>query len=161
MKYEWRNYVPETMGYIENWLDEDAVKYTGLDERFYDFYEYWANEDGFDVGKNFWCKVVCENGNPIAVIAFCEHECRILIMEIVVKPEKRGHGIGTNLLKELLEAKAVIGIPIHKWEAVIFPDNVASIKAFANAGFQYHHTHEDGKSVLYVYERKSDHPKPY
>lgn len=160
MKYEWHNYDPETMGYIENWLDEEAVKFTGLDEGFRDFYAYWANEDGFDVGKNFWCKVVCENDDPFAVIAFCQNEYKILIMEIVVKPENRGHGIGTNLLRALLEDQAVIGISIDTCEAVIFPENIASKKAFENAGFQYHHTHEDGKSMLYRYERESDPLKP-
>ncbi len=32
MKYVWRDYNPETMGYIEKWLDETAVKMTGMDE---------------------------------------------------------------------------------------------------------------------------------
>lgn len=58
MNFTWRDYHPETMKYIENWLDESAVKSTGLDDGFHDFYEYWANEDGFVVGENFWCKVV-------------------------------------------------------------------------------------------------------
>lgn len=140
------------MGYIENWLDERAVKFTGLDDGFRDFYEYWVNEDGFAAGENFWCKVVCENDNPFAVIAFCQHENKTLIMEIVVDPEKRGQGSGSKLLKELLENEEIIGFSIHKSEAVIFPSNIASQKAFENAGFQYHHTHEDGNAMYYVYE---------
>ncbi len=152
MNFVWRDYNPKTMDYIENWLDESAVKSTGLDEGFHDFYEYWANEDGFVVGENFWCKVVCENDKPLAVIAFCQHEYKLLIMEIVVAPEKRVQGIGTKLLKELLDSEEIIGFPIHKSEAVIFPSNIASQKAFENAGFRYHHTHEDGTSMSYVYE---------
>ena len=69
MKFVWSDYDPETMGYVESWLDESAVKNTGLDEGFRDFYEYWAKEDGYAVGENFWCKVVFENGQPFAVIA--------------------------------------------------------------------------------------------
>ena len=152
MNFVWRDYDPKTMGYIENWLDESAVKSTGLDEGFRDFYEYWANEDGFVVGENFWCKVVSENDTPFAVIAFCQHEHKIIIMEIVVQPEKRRQGIGTKLLKELLEGEEVIGCAIQKSEAVIFPSNIASQRVFENAGFQYHHTHEDGTSMSYVYE---------
>ncbi len=152
MNFVWRDYNPKTMEYIENWLDESTVKSTGLDESFRDFYEYWANEDGFVVGENFWCKVVCENDKPFAVIAFCQHEHKILIMEIVVAPEKRGQGIGTRLLKELFASEEIIGFAIHKSEAVIFPSNIASRKAFENAGFQYHHTHEDGDAMYYVYE---------
>ena len=64
MNFVWCDYNPETMGYIENWLDESAVNSTGLDEGFRNFYEYWANEDGFVVGENYWCKVIFENDEP-------------------------------------------------------------------------------------------------
>lgn len=150
--FVWCDYDPITMGYIEKWLDESAVKSTGLDEGFRAFYEYWAKEEGFSVGENFWCKVVFENDNPLSVIAFCQHEQKIIIMEIVVAPEFRGQGIGTRLLRELLESEEIVGFVIQKSEAVIFPTNTASQKAFENAGFQYHHTHEDGNSMLYVYD---------
>lgn len=152
MNFVWRDYKPETMGYIENWLDESAVKSTGLDEGFRNFYEYWANEDGFSVGENFWCKVVSQNDDPFAVIAFCQHENKIIIMEIVVEPEKRGHGFGTKLLKELLDSEEILGFAIQKSEAVIFPSNIASQKAFVNVGFQHHHTHEDGTAMYFVYD---------
>lgn len=151
MNFVWRDYNPETMGFIENWLDESAIRSTGLDEGFRNFYEYWANEDGFSVGENFWCKVVSQNDDPFAVVAFCQHENKMIIMEIVVAPEKRGHGLGTKLLKELLGSEEIVGFAIHKSEAVIFPDNLASRNAFVNAGFQHHHTHEDGTAMYFVY----------
>ena len=44
MEYIWRDYDPETMGFVESWLDEAAVKATGLEDGFRDFYEYWAME---------------------------------------------------------------------------------------------------------------------
>lgn len=155
MNYVWRDYDPKTMGYIENWLDDAAVKATGLDEGFRAFYDYWANEDVFSVGENFWCKVVCENGSPFAVIALCQHESKTIIMEIVVAPERRGHGRGSKLLKELLDHEEIIGFSIQKSEAIVFLDNIPSQKAFANAGFRYHHTHEDGDAMYYIYERCS------
>lgn len=155
MSFIWRDYNPNTMGYIENWLDEEAVKSTGLDEGFYHFYNYWANEDGFVVGENFWCKVVYENDIPFAVIAFCSHKCKVIVMEIVVKPEKRGQGRGSTLLRELLENKEIVGFPINKSEAVIFPGNIASQEAFKNAGYKYHYTHEDGNAMYFVYDHIS------
>jgi len=148
----WQDYDPETMGYIEKWLDDAAIKSTGLDEGFRAFYEYWANEDGFILGKNYWCKVVSEATEPFAVIALCEHEGKIIIMELFVAPEKRGLGLGTKLLKELLHGGSVLGFGVEKSEAVIFPDNTASQKAFEKAGFRHHHTHEDGDALYYVYE---------
>jgi ribosomal protein S18 acetylase RimI-like enzyme len=153
MIFSWLDYDPHTMGYIENWLDESAVKSTGLDEGFRSFYEYWANEDGFVVGKNYWCKVVFDDDKPVAVIALCMNEGSVTVMEIVVDPEKRGQGIGRKLLKELLAREDIIGFSIVKSEAVIFPTNIASQKAFTNAGFRYHHTHEAGDALYYAYKK--------
>lgn len=159
MDFVWQDYNPQAMGYVENWLDAIAVKTTGLDEGFRAFYEYWIHEDGFDVGDNFWCKVVCEKGDPFAVIAFCRHEGKVIIMEIVMKPEKRGQGRGSKLLKELLNGEEITGFVIQKSEAVIFPDNIASQRAFHNAGFQCHHT--DGDALYYVYESGSGKQIPH
>ncbi len=154
MTYVWHDYNPKTMRYIENWLDKNAIQTTGLDEGFYSFYNYWVNEGGFVAGENFWCKVVFENDAPFAVIAFCRHEYRINIMELLIVPGKRGQGKGTKLLKELLNSKEIIGFRIQKCEAVIYPSNIASQKAFENAGFKYLHNHKDknGESMNYAYE---------
>ena len=88
----------------------------------------------------------------MALIAFCLYEGKIEIMETFVVPEKRGQGIGSKVLKELLKNGQIIGFVIHKSEAVIYPNNIASQKAFENVGFKYHHTHEDGDAMYYVYE---------
>lgn len=155
--FVWRDYCPESMGFVEDWLDADAVKATGLDEGFRHFYEYWAGEDGFAPGENFWCNVVYDHDVPIAVVAFCLHQQKVLIMEIVVAPERRGHGFGTRLLLEFLERDDLPCFPMDKCEAVIFPDNTASRKAFQRAGFRLHHIHEDGTALYYVYERGRGH----
>ena len=147
MNFVWQDYNPETMSYLESWLDEHTVKATGLDEGFRKFYEYWTNEDGFATGENFWCKVVFEKDEPFAVMAFCQHESKMIIMEIVVKPEKRGQGKGSKLIKELLDREDIVGFSVHKSEAVIFPSNIASQKAFEKAGYRYHHTHKDGDAL--------------
>ena len=153
MIFTWIDYIPETMGYVENWLDEYAVRMTGMDDGFRQEYEYWANEDYNTVGENYWCKVVFENGVPFAVIEFGLYEGVVTIMETFVAPEQRGQGKGSKVIKELLEnSKTIIGIDIEKAEAIIFPSNIASKNAFENAGFKYHHTHEDGDAMSYVYE---------
>lgn len=157
MNYVWNDYNPDTMSFIENWLDESAVNSTGLDEGFRAFYEYWASKDGFILGSNFWCKVTFENNKPFAVIAFCQYEHKTIIMEVLVAPEKRGQGKGSTLLKELLNNVGILGFRIQKSEAVIYPSNIASQKAFENAGFKYHHNQKDGNgdSMNYVYESSS------
>lgn len=156
MNFIWCDYNPETMGYVEIWLDEQAVRMTGMDDGFRDFYEYWANEGGCVVGEDFWCKVVYENDEPFAVIACGLYEGTLNIMETFVAPQKRGQGMGSKVIKELLEnSKDIIGIDVEKAEAIIYPSNKASQKAFEKARFKYHHTHEDGDAVTYVYEVNS------
>lgn len=157
MNFAWYDYDPNTMSFVENWLDESAVESTGLEEGFRAFYEYWATEDGFAVGENFWCKLVFENDKPFAVIALCHHEHRIIIMEVLVAPEKRGLGKGSKLLRELINRTYILGSTIRKIEAVIYPSNIASQKAFEHAGFKCHHNHKDGngESINYVYEKST------
>lgn len=153
MEYVWQDYDSETMGYIEKWLDVSAIRSTGLEEGFRDFYDYWAGEEGYVVGENFWSKVVFEKDSPFAVIAFGLYEGKVTIMEILVAPEQRGQGRGAKLLKELLECEEIPGFSVRNAEAVIFPDNIASQRAFEKAGFYHHHTYEDGSAMLYVYEK--------
>ena len=152
MNYTWKDYDPETMQYVEKWLDRKAVKMTGMDDGWRDFYEYWAKEDGLIVGENYWCKVVSEDEKPFAVIALSLYEGATYIMEVLVAPKKRGKGKGTKVLEELLEnGEDIIGFNIQKAEATIFPSNEASQKAFSKAGFKYKSTHEDGDAMTYVY----------
>ena len=152
MEFDWRDYDPETMDFVESWLDEAAVRSTGLEDGFRDFYEYWAGEEGFAVGENYWCKVVYEKDQPFAVIALALYEGKVTVMELVVAPEKRGKGRGSQLLKELLHNEKILGFPVCHSEAVIFRNNVASQRAFENAGFRYHHTHPDGDDLIFAYK---------
>lgn len=157
MAYLWYDYIPSTMSFVDNWLDESAVNSTGLDEGFRFFYEYWTNEEGFVLGDNFWCKVIFENDMPFAVVALCQHEHKTVIMEVLIAPDKRGQGKGSTILKELLNSEEILGFTIQKSEAVIYPSNIASQKAFEKAGFKYFQTHKDGngESMTYVYNRNS------
>lgn len=156
MNFTWLDYDPRTMEFLETWLDENAVRTTGLDEGFHAFYTYWAKEDEFSVGENFWCKVVYEQDTPFAAIACCRYENNTNIMEFLVKPDKRGQGMGAKVLREFLSQEEILGFPIQRSEAIIFPGNIASQKAFQNAGFQYHHTYEDGSAMSFVYESSPD-----
>ena len=153
MKFGWSDFNPETMGFVEDWLDEVAVKMTGMDDGFRQEYEYWSNEDYNVVGVNYWCKVIFENQNPFAVIEFGLHEGCFSIMEIIVAPEMRGQGKGSKIIKELIEnAKFIIRTDIKKADAIIFPSNIASQKAFEKAGFVFAYAHEDGDALYYIYK---------
>ena len=156
MNFVWYDYNPETMSFVELWLDESAIESTGLDDGFRAFYEYWASEDDFVVGENYWCKVAFENDEPFGIIALCQYEHKTVIMEVLIAREKRGQGKGSALLNELLNNEEIIGFTIRNCEAVIYPSNIVSQKAFENAGFVYRNNHkdEDGDSFHYIYESK-------
>lgn len=150
MKFIWTNYIPETMSFVETWLDAEAIRVTGIDDGFRDFYEYWNSENIPD--ETFWCKVVSENDIPFAVIAIGKNEGNHIIMELVIKPEERNKGKGTQLLKELLEnSSTILGHEIKSAEAVIFPSNPASQKAFEKANFIFAHAHKDGDALYYSF----------
>lgn len=156
MKYTWQDYNPKTMNFVENWLDEYAVEKTGIDDGWEDFYEYWVNDENTVLGENLWCKVVSENDKPFAVVAVGFHdENTFTIMEIVIDPNCRNQGKGSELLKELLvDSEAILGKEIQIAEAVIYPSNLASQKAFEKAGFSFHNAQEDGGAWDYVYEKE-------
>ncbi len=155
MKYIWLDYNPVTMSFVEEWLDSETIKETGLDDGWQDFYEYWLNEENTIHGENYWCKVIYESDVPFAVIAIGYHDGKHNIMELVVNPEMRNYGKGTELLKELFgNAAKIVGAEIKTAEAVIYPSNSASQKAFEKAGFEFDHAHEDADVLYYKYRKR-------
>ena len=152
MRFDWKDYIPDTMPFVENWLDEHAVRMTGMDDGFRAFHEYWINDGKMKLGKDYWCKVVYNGKTPFAVIALSLYEGNFNIMEFLVMPEMRGKGLGTALLRELLsDGEMIIGHRIERATAVIFPNNPASQKAFEKAEFVFDHANDDEDAWYYCY----------
>ncbi len=152
MRFIWSDYDPDAAPYVETWLDESAVKTTGMDDGWRAFHEYWITEGGMTPDKNYWCKVVYDGTTPFAVIALSVYEGVFHIMELLVKPEMRNKGLGAALLHELLsDGENIIGNRIGRSGAVIFPCNTASQKAFEKAGFVFDHANDDGDAWYYKY----------
>ena len=149
MLFKWTDY-NTSLTFVEDWLDDEAVRVTGLDDGFRDFYEYWKNEN--ILGTNYWCKVISENDKPFAVITIGKDKENFIFMEFVIAPDMRNQGKGTLILNELLkESKIILGQEIESAEAVIFPSNPASQKAFEKAGFVFSHADEDGDAFYYIF----------
>ncbi|MBQ8783834.1 MAG: GNAT family N-acetyltransferase [Clostridia bacterium] len=152
MNFYWTDYNPTEMKFVEKWLDKTAVKFTGMDDGWEDFYKYWKNEKDTILNQNYWCKVVSEKGLPFCVIALGFHEDSFVIMEMLVSPKMRNKGKGTLIIKELIEnSKQILGKEIQKAEAVIYPSNKASQRCFEKAGFVLERIHEDGDAIDYVF----------
>ena len=157
MKYSWSDYTTNDIKLVEGFLDDEAVLFTGCDDGWNSFYEYWKNEPEMALGKNFWCKVVSEADVPIAAIAFSVCEDILTVMEIVVAPGKRNHGYGSAILTELLHNGAeILGFDIRRAKAVIYPNNFASQKLFRKVGFVFDHALADNDAYIYSYRKPCD-----
>ena len=153
MKFTWRDYYSKShSALVDSWLDKEAKSFTGCDESWNAFHSYYVGESGLRLNENYWCKVIYYNDHPFAIIALSLYNSIFTIMEYVVSPEKRCQGFGSAALTELLEnSDLIIGNIIKRAEAVIFPNNIASQRAFEKAGFVFDHAHPDGDAWYYTY----------
>ena len=136
MNFKWIEYNSSMSSLVDSWLDEKAVRGTGLDESFDVYCHYWKNKTDSERGESFWCKLVSEDRHPFAAVAFRCFQHTVTVMEIIIAPAMRGQGKGTAVIKELVENAADwIGQPVSSFDAVIDPDNTASQVSFYKAGF--------------------------
>ena len=155
MHFQWTDYNNTYAALVNSWLDDEAKQYTGCDDGWESFYEYWKNDDETILGETFWCKLIKNDNIPFAVIALSSYDNAYTIMEYVVDPQRRGAGYGTLGLCELLRNSSfIIGKNINCAEAVIYPNNIASQKVFGKAGFVFDHAHPDGDAYYYTYRKK-------
>ena len=141
------------MKFVESWLDDSAKKGTGMDSWFLD-YSYWISDGKLILNKDYWNKVIFQENIPVGAISFSVKDKKLHIMEIIVSPNMRGNGIGSKIIFELVEnTNLICNINIEKATATIFLNNIASQKAFCNAGFKIKNSHDD---VLdYIWKKKS------
>lgn len=155
MEFKWIDYTTEYSHVVDSWLDSEAQRFTGCDDGWDDFFDNWCNYENNKRGENFWGKVVFEDSAPFAVIALgMNDKGEYVISEYIVDPQKRGKGYGTAALRELLtNSSEIIGKDINTAEAVIYPNNIASQKAFEKAGFCFSSMHPDGDASNYTYKK--------
>ena len=154
MRYKWMDYTKNDKETVESWLDSEAVKYTGCDDGWDQFVEYWINEPDMVLNGNFFVKVIMDGGMAVGAMAIFLEKEKAYIQEFIVSPERRGMGTGSSILREFLQdGEHIIGQQIEYAEACIFPSNLSSQRAFEKAGFRYSHAHPDGDAWYYEYRR--------
>ncbi len=80
---------------------------------------------------------------------------KLTVMEYLVDSGRRNLGLGSSALCELMESGPdIIGSDIGLAEAVIFPNNKPSQRAFEKAGFRFSSADPDGDAWYYRYERQ-------
>lgn len=153
MKFQWTDYSAEDAPTVDRWLDVDAVAMTGLDMLWDDYWNAVLADAVNYPGCKDHCKLVRDNGIPVAVICFGCYEGEATVSEIVVAPQFRGRGYGTRILQDLIaHSGELLGEKVDKISAVIFPANVASQRAFEKAGFVCDYAHENETALHYVYQ---------
>ncbi len=149
MHFQWKSYTPADAALVDAWLDAEAIRETGIDEGWQTFYDFWMTEHPAEDSRDY-CYLVLEKECAFAVIYTSLTNGVLTVSELIVAPEKRGHGLGSALLTELIEnADLLLGTVPTAVHAVIFPDNIASQKAFARAGFVLASKHPDGDAWYY------------
>lgn len=152
-QFEWTDYRTEDAPMLDRWLDADAVAMTGLDMGWDDYWNAVLADAVYFPGCKDYCKLVRENGIPVAAICFGCYEGVATVSEIVVAPRYRGRGVGSRILRELItNADELLGEKVGKICAVIFPDNLASQRAFTKAGFALEFVQDGGTAWNYVYK---------
>lgn len=158
MNFQWIDYNDKYADLVDSWLDDEAKQYTGCDDGWASFYEYWKNDSETILGETFWCKLIKDGNIPFAVIALSLYDNAYTIMEYIVDPRRRGTGYGTLGLCELLKNSSfIIGKKINCAAAVIYPNNAASQNVFEKAGFEFDHAHPDGDAYYYTYRKGKNH----
>lgn len=153
MKFLWIPYTDGHAVVAETFLDSEAVKNTGIEDGWDDYVSYWKNEPSVNYGEDFFAFMIKDGEEYVAVIAVGLHEGELSVPEIIVSPEKRGRGVGGEILTELLsETVSIIGKEKRLARAVIFPRNEASKRAFLKAGFEYESSHPDGDADYYIWK---------
>ena len=137
MIFEWNDYKNEDAAEIDSWLDEEAVRFTSMDEGWNADAAYWMENtaDGM-----FWCKTISSGGVLTGAVYIVEwneeNQGGFTIGEVLVRPDARGKGIGTAMIKELMDHSIeIIGKRMNSPDAVICASNASSIRMFEKAGF--------------------------
>ncbi len=150
IQFNWKPYRDVDAGLVDSWLDDYTISQTGIEDGWQSFYDYWMRENPGE-GKDC-CFLISRDDLPFAVMYLAIIGSEITISEYLVSPDKRGQGYGAAVLKELLDnTDSLLNIKASLAKAVIFPNNIASRKAFERAGFVLASKHPDGDAVNYEY----------
>lgn len=131
---------------VQKWLDKEAYKNTGIVNWDEDV-RYWRKESP----DEFTC-LIFGNPKPYAAVYFFVNRKDLHIGELLISPNQRGKGHGTEILRYLIEKYE----NCEKATAVIFPNNLPSKKAFVKAGFKHTSSHPDGNADYYTFQRNGN-----
>lgn len=150
--FQWVDYERNYAPLVDSWLDAEACAMTGLDDGWDRYWEAVRDDAVNFPGCEDYCKVIYEDCFPFAAICFGIYQNTMTISEIVVDPKFRGKGRGSQLLMDLVNMVRCHRFgEVHRITAVVYPQNIASQKAFQNAGFCFDTLTDDGVDLIYSF----------
>lgn len=146
---------------IDRFLDADAAYYTGCDGGIDAYVRYWRAQPQVHWNMDFWCYRIAVKTGTIGVITIFRlpqkeydripNMVHLSIGAFWIDPTMRGRGIGTMILQDIFaNTETLLGLSYHTAQAVVYPDNTLSRRAFEKAGFRLHHTHPDGDAQYFT-----------
>ena len=150
MKYQFIDYDPQAHRALDDWQGGDIFRFA-MENGIGGEWQYYIGAKEYHAGYDTFCKVVLLNDRPVAaMIVFCNPDYPVGINPIVVDPELAGQGHGSEVLREFVaNINAILPFHSNLIRVVIDIENIASIKAFAKAGFTLARVHPDGDVGYY------------
>lgn len=150
MLFKWVDYCEKYEDEIDAWMNDELIIRHAVDESLKADHLYYATSNEFILNKNYFCKVILEGENVIAVMTLLINERitnlnknLILINSIFTSPAKRNQGYGTKIINELIkDTEKIIPYTDNIFEAEIDTDNSRSIHTFDKLGFIFIGTHD-------------------
>lgn len=135
---------------IYNWANDPVTRAQSFSSEpiVYQNHVQWFNRCMDDPGHHMLI-FVNEEGKDCGMVRFDLAADHCLI-GVNVAPDQRGRGYAAPMLKQAIKhISSKTDQPVH---AYIKEDNIASIKSFSKAGFEYnrHLVYNNIKSVLYI-----------
>jgi len=151
MKYEFIDYDPVLHAAIDSWRSGDITEFA-MDGPISEEWRYYIDTPEYQVGVDAFCKVVLLDGKPIAVMVVLGNT-KVGINPIIVDPARTGQGHCGAILREFAEnVEAILPGKNERIHVYIDNENIASIRAFAKAGFARVGEHPDGDGAYYELE---------
>lgn len=90
--FEWCDYSEEFSTVTDSWMDSQAKYFTGCEDGFQDYYDYWKNESDIELNVNFWAKIIKLYGKPVGIIALFFFDDVLSVSEFIIAPQMRNNG---------------------------------------------------------------------
>ena len=87
MNFIWRDYDSKAMGDIEAWLDDVAIKSTGLDDGFCGFFEYWQMKKDMFLDRIFGVKLFTKIMPHLGSLVFASTNAKWSLWNLLSNPK--------------------------------------------------------------------------